>query len=79
MKMDYPIVKITWEDHYEEQEWHDVEGYSPQSYYNVTVGFLVKKTRKHYTVARTVSGSGQVDGVMNIIRKNVTMYEEIRF
>ena len=73
----YPVVKIVWEDHYDEAEWHDVGGYFPEAYYNTSVGFLVKKTRKHFTLARTISGSGQMDGVMNIIRKNVIEYKEL--
>ena len=73
----FPIVIVKWNDHYDVSEWTDIEGYNPEDYVHVSVGFLVKTTRKHYVIARTITPDGRMDAVMNIIKKNVTQIKTI--
>lgn len=74
----YPIVYISWQDHYESStEWTDPKNHVPKVYVCETVGWLVKKTRHHYVVGRTKTEDGMVDAIMNIMRKNVITYQEI--
>ncbi len=75
--MEYPIVKIWWNDHYDVSEWTDIEGYKPEDFVHVSVGFLVKTTRQHYVIARTITPDGKMDAVMNIIKKNVKQKQTI--
>ena len=75
--MSYPVVYIRWEDHYETNEWTELSTHKPEAYVNTTVGFLIKKDRKHYVVARTITPDGMGDGIMNIMKKTVVEYKEI--
>jgi hypothetical protein len=76
--MEYPIFFIRWEDHFEVSEWTDIEAHKPLPYINTTVGFLVKKDRKHYVIARTLTPDGMGDGIMNIMKKNVVELKELK-
>jgi hypothetical protein len=76
--MNLPIVYIRWEDHFEATDWTDLAAHKPEAYINTTVGFLVKKDRKHYVVARTLTPDGMGDGVMNIMKKNVVEFKVIQ-
>jgi hypothetical protein len=67
----FPIVIIKWNDHYDVSDWTEIDGYEVQDFIHVSVGFLIKKTRKHYVIARTITPDGKMDAVMNIIKKNV--------
>jgi CO dehydrogenase/acetyl-CoA synthase epsilon subunit len=76
----YPIVYISWQDHYESStEWTDPATHKPAVYVCETVGWLVKKTRHHYVVGRTCTQDGMVDALMNIMRKNVITFKQIEY
>jgi len=55
------LIKIEWWDHctFSENKWRALSDYiSLKPYKAVTVGFLLKETKKYYIVAATIADDG---------------------
>lgn len=67
MNKKYPIVKITWQDAtYYHDGWTTIE--ECPIVINNTVGFLLKKTKKYLTLAYSLGGLDNFQGILLIPR-----------
>ncbi|MCP4275364.1 MAG: hypothetical protein GY779_03295 [Gammaproteobacteria bacterium] len=69
MPKDKNPVMIVWQDSHSPDEgpWIDLDAINHKALEIISVGFVIKKTKKSITIAATVSGqTGQVSGVMCI-------------
>lgn len=78
----YPIVEIIWDDAASNSEtWVDLKDISEPEQV-ITVGYLVKTTKRAYTVANSVSNEEKheesVGNTMTIPRGMVVSYRELR-
>lgn len=74
------LVLVHWLDTCAAHGWEDREDrlrdYAPSA--NVSVGFLIRDTKEHITLAGDISGTGQVGCTTCIPRAVVTKIEHLR-
>lgn len=70
------IVKVTWKDACNYQGWQDKESIKCRLPLTITVGFLLKKSKKKIVIAATM-GEDQVGAIVVIPREWCIKIKEI--
>lgn len=78
MKLKYPIECVTWEDHYSQDDWIELEKFDNKAATVVSVGYLVKEDDIALTLALNVCDGTEVSCAMTIIKKCVLARKRIK-
>ena len=65
----FPLICVTWEDHYSHQGWQDIPMESPE-YLATTVGWVVYEDKKKVVLAQSIADNAIADA-MHIMKVNI--------
>lgn len=78
VKNKYPLVEITWEDHWSQAGWHDpTKPLVPAEY--KSVGYLIKKTRKEVVIVACLSTNRDFTEMGNMSYRLASCVKKIRY